>query len=209
MNQVLTKNKTHWAGAVLLLGAFTVFGVGCGQVQFQQIDAKSAGLENNNGCNESGITQASIVTQSVKNGASSSFIQYEISVKDCNGVARLLTNKPILFDIDAKVDTGVPNSLTYKIVTNQSTVTGNLQIVQGSDLFGNTGSNFFYYKTDQNVLANDTTEFATLYVYLNGQIMFPFGYSGNLHFAPPSFTTSTYVAFGAATPVTAPINFYP
>ncbi len=151
-------------------------------------------------CTEAGVTQAKILTSSVKNGQSNNYIDYEIAHSDCEGFALVLDKGSILFDVNAYVTQAL--SLDYSIDDGTNTYSGTMAPVKGKDMFGNVSSNYFYFST-QNVNFSSNTKKLKLRIFLKGQI-----FSKNSDGAAASEEKiETYLAFGTAAPVEKVVKF--
>ena len=78
-------------------------------------------------------------------------LEYVLYSKDCLG--NPIAANEIKFDLNYKFELNKTEShpVTYTIIdteTNQTVGAGSLILIRGEDLFGNTGSRFFHYKTD-------------------------------------------------------------
>jgi hypothetical protein len=98
--------------------------------------------------NAVGITQVKLLSNGISTLLGTQTLRYELAVLNCkDGSVQSLKDQPILFDLDASLATGF-QEVPYTILSTAgaSISTSTLQIVQGSDLFGNTG-NFAHWTT--------------------------------------------------------------
>lgn len=151
-------------------------------------------------CTEAGVTQARLLTTSVKNGAANSYMDYEVAHSDCDGFALEFKNGAMKFDINAYVSK--TSDIRYSINDGTLVHEGTLSVVNGEDLFGNKGSNKFYYSTQSVNFAGRTKKF-TLRIFISGVT-----YSLNQSGIPTGDEKiDTFLRFGAASPVQRMINF--
>ena len=102
------------------------------------------------GCDKNavGITQAKLLSNGISTQLGTPTLRYELAVLNCkDGSVQSLKDQPILFDLDASLATGF-QPVTYAVLDTQGMQisTSTLQVVTGSDLFGNTG-NFAHWTT--------------------------------------------------------------
>jgi hypothetical protein len=145
-------------------------------------------------------TKVKLLTLTVANGKPGNKITYEISVVDCNGDYQPVSGKNILFDIDAEVDAAMENTYTARV--GLESISGTLNTVEGVDLFGKTGPEFFHHRTDKTVSLKGTITAVILTVDLHGQSFLPIGGGDN-----GTFLVNTHLKFGDADPVTQPVMF--
>lgn len=106
------------------------------------------------GCKTEQESRVSALTEELDvglNTANNISLEYQLFSKDCLGNS--IDANQILFDLDYRFDvkTGEEISVSYSIVDeeNQQVIgSGSLILIRGEDLFGNSGQNFFYYKSD-------------------------------------------------------------
>ena len=94
------------------------------------------------------ITQATLLSSGISTKLGTQSLRYELSILNCkDGSAEAIKNQPVLFDLDATFPGGF-RELNYTITDTSSIQisTAKLHVVEGSDLFGNTG-NFAHYIT--------------------------------------------------------------
>lgn len=145
-------------------------------------------------------TKVKLLTLTVPNGRPGNKISYEISVVDCNGDFQPVSGKNILFDIDAEVDAAVENTYTARV--GLESISGTLSTVEGVDLFGKTGPEYFHHRTDKTVSLKGTVTAVILTVDLHGQSFLPIGGGDS-----GTFLVNTHLKFGDADPVTQPVMF--
>jgi hypothetical protein len=149
-------------------------------------------------CGADGVTNANLLTPSVKNGSPGNYLEYELSIADCSGKPRPLTAEKILFDIDATLlGSGVNKPLSYQVASTDNTLKGILQNIQGTDLFGRTGANFHHYATDQSINFATNATSMKLRIELAGLLMRTTTTKGTT--APNQ--VATYLRIGQASPV--------
>ncbi len=102
-------------------------------------------------CDEAaGATAVKLLTPTVANGDPSNHIDYEITVADCDGKPRQLVADYILFDVEALVTAGDQGTgYHYVVKAGTKSAEGSLERIVGSDLFGNSGAQYFHNRTDQ------------------------------------------------------------
>lgn len=145
-------------------------------------------------------TKVKLLTLTVANGVPGNEISYEISVVDCNGDSKPVSGKFVLFDIDAEVETVSAN--TYLAKVGLQSTSGTLDPVEGVDLFGKTGPDYFHHKTDKTISLTQTTSAVILTIDLHGESFMLM--NGN---ADGTFLVNTHLKFGDADPVTQPVLF--
>ena len=149
-------------------------------------------------CGADGVTNANLLTPSVKNGSPGNYLEYELSIADCSGNPRPLTAEKILFDIDATLlGSGVNKPLSYQVTSTDNSLKGILQNIQGTDLFGRTGANFHHYATDQSINFATKATSVKLRIELAGLLMRTTTTKGTT--APNQ--VATYLRIGQASPV--------
>lgn len=95
-----------------------------------------------------GVTQAKLLSQGFRTSLGNQTLSYELTVINCqNGQRESLSNQPIFFDLNGSI-TGGFKTIRYRILTGEGKEISNqnLEIVEGSDLFGNKG-NFAHWTT--------------------------------------------------------------
>ena len=105
------------------------------------------------GCLTEQESRVSALTEQLSvslNTPSDIYLEYELYSKDCLGNA--IEANQILFDLDYRftIYSGEEDLVSYSIIdeeNGQMIGSGSLILIRGEDLFGNSGSNFFYYKT--------------------------------------------------------------
>ena len=137
-----------------------------------------------------GATQAQVKTASIT--AQKITIVYKIFRTTCQGVILPLTADQILFDIDALVNGFLP--ISYSIVADASTPNSAPQVgpmndIVGSDLFGDQGSNYAHWETNQKISVTSPNQMIELTL------------STNFVKSNHADGMYTYLAFGSAAPV--------
>lgn len=96
-----------------------------------------------------GVTQAKLLSPSLSTTPKVQSLRYELSALSCkDGTAIPLRDQTLFFDLNAVVSGGFPqlNYIVSDPAKKAVVSTGTLQIVEGSDLFGNTGM-YAHWKT--------------------------------------------------------------
>lgn len=161
-------------------------------------------------CDASGATQADLLTPTTANGKAGNYLEYELSVTDCEGKKRTFAADVILFDLDAVTDlVGKGVSLSYTIIDGKTFATGKLKEIQGSDLFGKIGKSYYHNETDQPVKISTETTSVRIRIDLLGMVVAPSeGTNGGPVVLPSGpVTVATYLRFGKATPVRKDVVF--
>ena len=151
-------------------------------------------------CENNAATQVTLLTNTVQNGVAGNFVEYKMSVTDCDGKQIPFTASAVSFDLASYV--GAQANLTYVITDagdSSHTVRGTLNNLQGNDLFGNSGPNYYHYETDQPVSFAAQANAIIVHIDLMGISMTPYGTSSPLEM-------NTYLKFGNAAPVKAPVQ---
>jgi hypothetical protein len=102
------------------------------------------------GCDKNavGITQVKLLSNGISTQLGTQTLRYELAVLNCkDGSVQSIKDQPILFDLDASLATGF-QPVAYAVLDAQGmqVSSSTLQVVTGSDLFGNTG-NFAHWTT--------------------------------------------------------------
>jgi hypothetical protein len=95
-----------------------------------------------------GITQARLLSNGISTQLGTQTLRYELAVLSCkDGSIESLKDQPVFFDLNASLSNGF-QPIPYAVLDMAGTTISNatLQVVTGSDLFGNTG-NFAHYTT--------------------------------------------------------------
>jgi hypothetical protein len=151
-------------------------------------------------CTAAGTTKAELLTQTVDNGTPGNFVEYKLTVTDCSGKQIPFNAGTVSFDLGSYV--GAQSSLNYVIsdASDQShSISGIFNNLQGHDLFGNAGPNYYHYETDKPVNFAAAANAIIVHVDLAGMSMTPYGSNDPL-------TMNTYLAFGTTAPVKAPVR---
>ena len=152
------------------------------------------------GCDKNavGITQAKLLSNGISTQLGTQTLRYELSVLNCkDGSVQSLKDQPILFDLDATLATGF-QPVAYAVLDTQGTQisASTLQVVTGSDLFGNTGN--FAHWTTQNFSYSSNLEKLVLEIKLE-----------NIQVLPRNETDTSIKSFlriGSAQAVTQPLT---
>jgi hypothetical protein len=166
-------------------------------------DASGNGSSNSGpvaGCDKNavGITQAKLLSNGISTQLGTQTLRYELSVLNCkDGSVQSLKDQPILFDLDASLATGF-QPVTYAVLDSQGMQisTSTLQVVTGSDLFGNTGN--FAHWTTQNFSYSSQLEKLILEIKLE-----------NIQVLPRNETDTqikSFLRIGTAQAVTQPLD---
>ena len=159
-------------------------------------------------CPPAGLTQGRLLTTSVKNGAQGQVLEYHLSLASCDGKALPLKGKTVNFDFDAVIDAKNLGSLRYEIARQQSPSTilqqGTVAAVRGSDLFGKSGPNFFFYSTSALSYSGEDAEII-FRLHLAPALIYPFNNPDGRQ-VPDSFMLSTYLRIGVSKPLTTKVE---
>lgn len=100
-----------------------------------------------------GQTQAKLITKELPNFVDGQMLEYELYVTNCDGKQRALTADVILYDLNAAasgVGKGIKDKYeAYDLKSGKVLAQGNLEEVQGSDLFGQVGEQYYHSRTDK------------------------------------------------------------
>jgi hypothetical protein len=158
-------------------------------------------------CTDAGKTIAKLLTTGgITNDAPNQFLEYELSMEDCEGVTTPITASVILFDLDAEILDG-PKTLSYQVKSQDGALlsSGALQSINGSDLFGVIGPNRFHHRTNSNINVPVSHRKVRLTIdlsFTNNQPM------GSVMTGPVARAViQTYLRFGDASPVKMPVTF--
>lgn len=156
-----------------------------------------------------GQTQAKLLTSSVANGKQGNFIEYELSLTDCDGKARSFTASSVLFDLLATTSlSGSKRSLPFTISANGEKTSGQLREVQGEDLFGNRGPKYYHHRSDEIIKFTTEVSSVRLKIQLLGLTAASMGsQTSGPGFASPPVTLPTYLRFGKAAVVRKDVRF--
>jgi len=152
------------------------------------------------GCDKSavGITQAKLLSNGISTQLGTQTLRYELAVLNCkDGSVQSLKDVPILFDLDATLATGF-QPVAYAVLDTQGAAisSSTLQVVTGSDLFGNTGN--YAHWTTQNFSYSSQLEKLILEIKLE-----------NIQVLPRNETDTqikSFLRIGSAQAVTQPLN---
>jgi len=149
-------------------------------------------------------TVIELLTPSIVNNASNQILKFKVSYIGPSGNPVDFPFDELLFDIAAISPSGA-NPLGYTIsVSNAVEYAGSIDPVWGTDLFGNQGSNYYHFETNQKIdIAAGVASFVFA-VDLSHTVHHPYGSSGT---PPAQEPIDVYVRFGhdslyAQTPVT-------
>lgn len=150
-------------------------------------------------------TFVQLLTAQIQNGAPNQIIQYQLSVLDCNGNLLPLTADKVLFDLEGVVDPADERPLDYTITNTAGVIIdqGQLQVVQGSDLFGNQGPHYFYDITDQPINVSAPT---TRIIFNVSVSNIPYHRQSSTRY-PKEEIINSYLKFGDAAVVLQPVKF--
>lgn len=103
-------------------------------------------------CNGNGKTIIQLLTAQLVNNAPNQFMQYDLSYQDCNGQPAPIPSGQLWYD-DAAYFSNGGQLLPYSVSSSDGSLnaSGNLSPVRGEDLFGNRGSRYFHFTTNQNI----------------------------------------------------------
>lgn len=151
-------------------------------------------------CLEPAETLVTSETDTIRNNAPEQFVSYQIGLSGCD--ISILKDTFIKADINAEISK-FNKPLPYKIKTidGELLASGELETILGQDLFGNSGSNYAYWKTDEIDLNLE-----------NGNIIFELDYS-NIQIRSfednrpgEDFEVDTYFAISGAKAITIPMT---
>lgn len=149
-------------------------------------------------------TVIELLTPQIINNAADQHLQFRVRYEGTPGNPSDFPVDEMLFDIASTAASEI-RSLDYKItVSNSLEYQGQIDPVWGEDLFGNVGSNYFHFATDQLIDIPAGITWFTFDVDLSYSINHPYG-STAPH--PASEQIQVYVKFGhdsmlASAPVT-------
>ncbi|HET9238966.1 MAG TPA: hypothetical protein VFO10_17035 [Oligoflexus sp.] len=152
------------------------------------------------GCDKNavGITQAKLLSNGISTQLGTQTLRYELSVLNCkDGSVQSLKDQPILFDLDASLATGF-QPVAYAVLDTQGMQISAsiLQVVTGSDLFGNTGN--FAHWTTQNFSYSSQLEKLILEIKLENIQVLPRNEADT--------QIKSFLRIGSAQAVTQPLN---
>lgn len=164
------------------------------------------------GCNTAGTTAVKLLTDAVVNKAPNQIIKYELSMNDCQGVQTPITASEIKFDLNSYYvgatigHPGPPLPFTLQGLDGAQLSSGSLNVVLGTDLFGNSSVGHWHYKTNTPINVSNGIKQVVLSVDIsnseNHLVANPA--AGSL---PPTEVISTFLSFGNAKPVEQPVTF--
>lgn len=138
-------------------------------------------------------TVIELLTPTIINNAANQFLKFRVSYIGPNGNPVAFPFDDLLFDIASINATGA-RSLGYSIsVSNQVEYAGYLDPVWGEDLFGNAGSNYYHYATDQRLDIQAGVTWFVFTVNLSNMVNHPYGSRAPY---PRNETIPVYVRFG-------------
>lgn len=143
------------------------------------------------------ITNVRSLTGTVNQMASSRKLVYELSLYDCPGTVPQTVVQSVYFDVDAHT-AGALGPLPFSVVNGGAVQSrGFLSPVQGSDLFGKTGQNYWHHRSNQTISISAERRTVVFEVDISDiTIVSPI--FGN---PAPLMTIPTYFKFGPAQPV--------
>jgi hypothetical protein len=156
-----------------------------------------------------GKTQARLLTSTVANGKQGNFIEYELSLTDCDDKVRSFNANTVLFDMLALTSlSGSKKSLPFTISANGEKITGQLREVQGEDLFGNTGPQYFHHRSDETIKFTTQVNSVRLKIQLLGLSATSIdSQTSGPGFSSQPVTLPTYLGFGKAAVVRKDVRF--
>lgn len=175
-------------------------GAGGGETGGENGEENSTGNAQDCAENPQDRTQVRLLTDAVKNNAANQLVRYELSLVDCEGNPKPIPRAPLLFDINAQATFDLNAQKLPFVIQNasgESIASGKMNLIQGSDLFGVKGSNYFHWRIDEFSFDN-----ADKKLYLNVDV-------SNLGWQPfnqqertgNTYTFATYLRIGDADPV--------
>lgn len=125
-------------------------------------------------CDKDIETLAELITPEVKNGDPNNQLEYNLSVVNCDKEKVGLQSSHIQFDIDGVTDrAGDGEPYPYIVTSGDLKIEGEIEEVQGSDLFGNTGENYYHNRTDKSLTLPEGTLVIKLTIKLEGSSFKP------------------------------------
>lgn len=143
------------------------------------------------------VTQVKNLTGTLDQRQTPRKLVYELSLYDCPGTIPQTVVQSIFFDTDAHTAAGL-GRLPFAVRSNGSFESfGSLNPVQGSDLFGKTGPNYWHHRSDQTISITAANRIVIVEIDVSNLIIIApmFGQ------AAPIMTIPTYFKFGPAQPV--------
>ena len=158
-------------------------------------------------CTDAGTTVAKLIsTAGIVNDSANQFLEYELSMEDCEGVVTPITANVILFDLDAESESGAkPLPYQLKSPDGMPISNGILASVSGSDLFGVVGPARFHHRTNNNINVPSTHRKVRLIVDLSFTNSQPLN-SGLIGPVARAIIPS-FLRFGQASPVKTLVPF--
>lgn len=142
------------------------------------------------------ITNVRSLTGTLNQSQMNRRLTYELSLQDCPGTVPQTVAKVVSFDIDAQAFSSA--QLLFQAKDNGAVVSsGRLDNIQGSDLFGKSGAEYWHYRTDQTITVRAVSRTVVIEIDMSNMVIIaPFGGQ-----TTPLMTIPTYFKFGDAQPV--------
>jgi hypothetical protein len=152
------------------------------------------------------VTGAALRTPEVKNGAADSRLVFDVFVEDCSGMRQPLAGRRILFDVEAEIGELLTSPYTIRIsdagsAAGTTEFSGALQGVEGEDVFGRRGPEYFLHQTER-LPAVPAADAVTFSIDLAGQNFYPVGGGNERH-----FRARTHLRVEGAAPVSSVVTF--
>jgi hypothetical protein len=153
------------------------------------------------GCTEAKLVSVTSMTSVIDQRLPTRSIDVQLTFQPCPQMSNL--NYNLWFDLDAKMTSN--QNLTYQFLGNGTVPTsGTVNFVQGQDLFGKTGNQYFHFESRAPIVAPSSLQTATLRINL-----------GNVKIEGPvagptptgNFQIPLHVKIGNMPPVTGNITF--
>lgn len=161
-------------------------------------------------CTDLPQTTAALKTSVVSQGNAARFIDYDISIVDCNGLPVAFNADLLLFDYDGRhLEFGANTGIMKFKITNpvdSQTIVGTMNKVTGSDLFNRIGSQWEHYATDKIIaFTNPTQVFHLQMDFSSVWISAPINSSS--YTSEGYMLISTFLKFGNTQPVEGDVIF--
>ena len=143
-------------------------------------------------CGEHGVTKVKLLSDYLENGVPGNHLIYAVSAVDCDG--KDLEKKSATVDFDIGAYSTIIDGLRYRL--GDAAGEGNLNRVDGRDLFGNVGDEFQFFRTDRTIDLTSGTKDIEIRIELGGAQMEPYTDEDIAR-----GTIATFLRFGDADPV--------
>ncbi len=151
-----------------------------------------------------GVTTAVLKTNFVNQSLPVRKIEYDISLLDCQGRPMLFTTNYLLFDVDAihQETESISGLVKFKVVNaiDNEAISGDMNLIVGSDLFGRVGPQWQHWSTDQ--LINFATPTTLIHLTIDISDMWLTRPVIASSYTPDgNMSIATYLRFGTTSPV--------